>query len=140
MTYKLTIEQKPAYLHAIVSGPNTRENLARYGQELLQECIARGCNRLLVEERLEGPRLGTLDVFEAASAASINARGKLKTIAFVDVYAEGNLMKFAENVARNRALRLTVFPTVADAEKWLLAEDCVGGESRTVTDGGEPPG
>ena len=40
MTYELTIEQKPTYLHAVVRGRNTRENVERYVQEVVRECIA----------------------------------------------------------------------------------------------------
>jgi hypothetical protein len=47
----------------------------------------------------------------------------LKAIAYVDVNAEGNLMRFAQTVAVNRGLPIAVFPTVADAEKWLLSQD-----------------
>jgi hypothetical protein len=38
MTYELTIEQKPTYLHAIVTGRNRREHVARYLEDILQEC------------------------------------------------------------------------------------------------------
>jgi hypothetical protein len=121
MTYALTIDQKPTYLHAIVTGRNSKENVARYLEEIRHECIARRCFRVLIEERLEGPRLGTLDVFEIGSEGSSRALGTLKQIAYVDVNAQGDLMQFAETVAVNRALPVTVFSTVADAEKWLLA-------------------
>jgi hypothetical protein len=73
MTYELTIDQKPTYLHAIVTGRNSRENVARYLEEILQVCIARRCFRVLIEERLEGPRLGTLDVFKIVSEGSSRA-------------------------------------------------------------------
>ena len=115
MTYKLTIDQKPAYLHFIVTGRNSRENVVGYLAEVLHECTARGCFRVLIEERLDGPRLNTLDVFQIASEGSANAGGILKAIAYVDVNAEGDLMKFAETVAVNRALPVVVFSTVADA-------------------------
>jgi hypothetical protein len=123
MTYKLTIDQKPTYLHVTATGRNSKENVVRYLEETLRECIARSCFRVLIEERLVGPRLGTLDVFQIASEESSKARGVLKAIAYVDVNAEGDLMQFAETVAVNRALPVVVFPTVADAEKWLLNED-----------------
>jgi hypothetical protein len=121
MTYALTIDQKPTYLHAIVTGRNSRENVQRYLEEVLQECIAHGCFRVLIEERLEGPRLGTLEVFEIVARGSSRAFGILQAIAYVDVNAEGDLMQFAETVAVNRALPMTVFSTVAEAETWLLA-------------------
>jgi hypothetical protein len=122
MTYELTIDQKPAYLHAIVRGPNSVENVAGYVEEIRRECTARGCFRVLIEERLEGPRLGTPDVFQIASAGSGSARGVFQAIAYVDVNAESRLMQFAETVAVNRGLPVAVFSTVADAEKWLLSE------------------
>ena len=122
MTYKLTVDQKPTYLHAIVTGRNSRENVVRYLEETLRECIARSCFRVLIEERLDGPRLGTLDVFQIVSEASSKAEGVLKAIAYVDVNAESNMMQFAETVAVNRGVPVVVFSTVADAEKWLLNE------------------
>jgi hypothetical protein len=84
--------------------------------------LARGCFRLLLEERLEGPRLGLLDVFKIASEASPEVSGMFKAFAYVDVNAQGDLMQFAETVAVNRRLPLAVFSNVADAEQWLLNE------------------
>ena len=120
MTYKLTINKKPTYLHAIVDGQNSRENVVRYLQEVLRECIVHKCSRVLIEERLEGSRLETLDVFKIATEASEETIGKLEAIAYVDINAKGDLMHFAETVAVNRALPVRVFSTVAAAEKWLL--------------------
>ncbi len=123
MTYELTIIRKPAYLHAIVTGRNCKENVMGYMEEIRRECMARTCFSVLIEERLEGPRLGTIDVFEIASKGSSKAAGMFKAIAYVDVNAEGHLMQFAETVAFNRALPVAVFSTVAEAEKWLLKEE-----------------
>jgi hypothetical protein len=134
MTYKLTIDQKPTYLHVIVTGMNSRVNVVGYLEETLRECIARRCFRVLIEERLDGPRLGTLDVFQIVSEEGSKARGFLQTIAYVDVNAKGDLMQFAETVAVNRALPVVVFQTVADAEKWLLNEDRGGAEPHAAAD------
>jgi hypothetical protein len=137
MTYRLTIAKKPTYLHVIVNGQNSRENVLRYLEEILRECTARNCFRVLIEERLDGPRLGTLDVFQIASEGSGKARGILKAIAYVDVNAEGGLMQFAETVAVNRMLPVVVFSSVADAEKWLLHEDRRGTGPRAAADAGK---
>jgi hypothetical protein len=51
-----------------------------------------------------------------------------QAIAYVDVKAEGDLRQFAEIVAVNRALPVTVFSTVAEAEQWLLDADSRGAE------------
>jgi len=129
MSYELTITQKPTYLHAIVIGTNTKENVARYLEEIRRECTVRNCFRVLIEERLEGPRLSTMGVFEIASEGSKRAFGQFKAIAYVDVNSEGNLMKFAEDVAVNRSLPVTVFLSVSEAKKWLLGKDCGGSQS-----------
>lgn len=120
MTYKLTITQKPSYLHATVTGENIKDNVVRYLDEVLGECIARGCYRVLIEERLDGPRLRTLDVFEIASAGSRRALGMLTALAYVDIHADGELMHFAETTAMNRGVPIMIFPDVTEAEKWLL--------------------
>ena len=120
MTYKLTFDQKPAYLHATVTGLNTKENVAQYLDEIQRECKERNCFRVLIEERLEGPRLGTVDVFSVASEGSTRATGTFEAIAYVDENAEGDSMSFAETVAKNRGVPVSVFSNVADAEKWLL--------------------
>ena len=49
MTYTLTIHEKPTYLHAIVTGLNSRETVQRYLQEIRSECLAHGGLRLLLE-------------------------------------------------------------------------------------------
>ena len=123
MSYTLTFILKPAYLHAIVTGVNTEENVAAYLEEILRECIARNCHRVLIEERLEGPRLGTMSVFQIASKGSRRARGQFEAIAYVDMNAKGDLMKFAENVAVNRSLPVSVFSSVSEAKKWLAGKD-----------------
>src|SRR5215475_5192534 len=121
MAYRLTITPKATYLHAVVTGANTRENVTRYLGEIQRECALRNCFRVLVEERLEGPRLDTLTVFQIASEGSRRARGEFEAIAYVDVNAEGDLMKFVETVAVNRGLPVAVFSSVGEAEAWLSA-------------------
>ena len=78
---------------------------------------------MLIEERLEGPRLNTREVTEIASKESRSALGFFKAIAHVDINAEGDLMKFAENVAVNRAIPVRNFSTLAEARQWLKDMD-----------------
>jgi hypothetical protein len=122
MDYKLTIEQKPSYLYAKVTGQNTRENGAAYLHEILTECRARHCFRVLIEDRLEGKRLSFMDVFVIVSHGAIEALGVIEACAYVYTNAESRVMKFAETVAINRLLQAKVFQNVADAEKWLVKQ------------------
>ena len=119
MAFELRLEPKQGYLHAVVTGDNTREDVFGYLRELLHACQLRHVTRVLIEERLTGPRLGPVDVFDIAVQGSTEAVGSLMTIAYVDVHAVGDTMKFAENVAVNRGLPVRIFATVAEAEQWL---------------------
>jgi hypothetical protein len=123
MTYRLTIREEPSYLHVIVTGANSWENVQSYLAEIMRECMARRAYRVLIEERLEGPRLGTMDVYQIAADGADRAKGLFEAIAYVDVNARGGQMKFAETVAVNRGLPVTVFASVDDAREWLLKKD-----------------
>lgn len=123
MSYEISIEPKPGYLHVIVTGQNTRANVIGYMEAVIRECTLRQCFRVLVEERLEGPRLGTLDVFEIVSSGSTQFLRTITAMAYVDANAPSQeMMQFAENVAVNRAFPVRVFPTVLTAERWLRSE------------------
>lgn len=122
MSYQLTITEKPGYLHCIITGRNTMENVAAYLEELARECEARNCFRVLIEEHLVGRRLETWDVYQVVTEGSARNRGKFQAMAYVDVNAEGDLMKFAETVASNRGLPMMVFATVPEAESWISSK------------------
>lgn len=139
MSYELTITRKPMYLHAVITGVNNRENVEHYLEDIRNECISRHCFRVLIEERLEGPRLGTMDVFQIASEGSARVPGNFEAIAYVDVNAEGDLMKFAETVATNRFVPVKVFDTVSEAERWLLGDDHGSARERAPEHAGKPP-
>ena len=120
MTYKLTIDQKPTYLHIIVTGQSTRENVMQYMQDVIRECIHLNCSAVLIEERLEGTRLGTFEVFSMVSEGAKQFLGRLHAIAYADADGDRGLMQFAENVAVNRGIPIRIFSNVPDAETWLL--------------------
>ena len=122
MAYDLAITPKEGFLHVTVTGQNSMEAVNGYIVEVIRECAARHCRRVLIEECLLGPRLGTVDVFNLVSGVMLRSRGELHSIAFVDVNASGDTMHFAEDVAVNRGAPFRVFPNVAAAEQWLLAE------------------
>lgn len=120
--YTLTVQPKPTYLHITVTGQNSRAVVAGYIEEIFPICVTHNCFRVLIEENLIGQRLRIFDIFQIVSEGSRQTLGKMEAVAFVDLNAEGSLMQFAETVAVNRALPMTVFATVSDAEKWLIAQ------------------
>ena len=120
MSYSLEIAKKRGYLHAKVTGKNTKDNVMSYMEELTQECERSRCRCLLIEEKLEGPRLDTRSVFDIASEGSQKSRAQFRAIAYVDTIAETSAMKNAEAFATNRGLKVQTFQTVTDAEKWMV--------------------
>jgi hypothetical protein len=119
MNYEMTILEKAGYLHGIVTGQNSREAVAGYLKQGLQECIARNCTHVLIEAHLKGPRLALWDIFEIATQHSRHDIGRFDSIAYVDPNAPGELLTFVQNVTCNRGLPLRVFTTVEAAEQWL---------------------
>jgi hypothetical protein len=127
VAYQLKIEQKTGFLHCTVTGSNTPTVVRAYMQEIMQESAARGCPRLLIEEHLEGPRLGTMEVFALVTSGAKLFHGLLDALAFVDVNAEADVMRFAEDLAVNRGIPVKVFRTVEGAEQWLHQQVGAGG-------------
>ena len=56
MSYQIAIESKRGYLHAVVTGVNSRDAVMGYLAEVRDRCERAGVARVLIEERLTGPR------------------------------------------------------------------------------------
>jgi hypothetical protein len=121
MGLSIRLLEKPGYIHLVVTGENTRENVAGWVAALRDECARRRWTAALVEEDLKGPSIGFADAYEIVCGNVDWARSGLSAIAYVDVNPEHDLdlLKFAETVAVNRAVRLRLFRSVAEAERWL---------------------
>lgn len=133
MSYELTFNQDSNYLHATVSGTNSRETVAAYMDEVLAECQRSNCFRVLIEERLEGPRLAAMDVFAISSEGSMKALGVFEAIAYVDEQM-GELRDFVETVAINRGMPIATFATVEEAREWLTNQKSAADEKRIFHD------
>ena len=115
----MEVVETPAYLHFVVRGSNSLANVLEYFERIQLECARRKIFRVLIEEHLDGPRLGMLDVFTIAQKGAELGSGPGRALAYIDVNAEGTLMRFAEDVARNRGLMIRVFTSVDEARLWL---------------------
>lgn len=122
MTYKITVIQKPTYVHCIIEGENTTENTIGYLRDIYKECTANNHRYVLIEERLEGEFLGAMDVYDVLSMASQEGFAFFKAIAFVDQSANSNDLKYIENLAINRSLPVHTFSTIEEADKWLTSK------------------
>lgn len=119
-SFHLVIAEQPGYAHAVVTGPNTEENIAGYIEQVLRECASRQCRQMLIEERLEGSRLYTMKAYQIAAQGASRAKGRFDKIAYVDVNSDGGgLLRFAATLAADHGIPVRVFATVAEARQWL---------------------
>jgi hypothetical protein len=123
MDYTFTVEQMPGYLHVKVAGVNSPQTVRRYMADVRAVCSQRRCPHVLIEENLDGPSLSPTAVYAVVCEATANAWPAVTKIAFVDVNPQHDqaLMKFAETVAVNRGVEVSLFKDVADAGRWLTA-------------------
>jgi hypothetical protein len=123
MSYVLSIEERPSYLHAKVSGRRSAENARRFLLEVHEAWTRRNCTALLLEMNLSGPSLSVLTIYNLIAERAPHAFG-LRRIAYVEVGPghDPAQARFAETVARNRGVNVRLFPTVEDAAVWLGAE------------------
>jgi len=121
--YRFAVDPRRGYLHLSVNGDNTAANVRRILRDVLAACAEHSCPRVLLEEHLIGPSLGTVEAFEIVSEGSRTTRPIVQQIAYVDTNPEhdSSLLEFVETVAVNRGVRIRVFATVAEAEAWLAS-------------------
>ena len=125
MTHTLAVESKGSYLHCAVRGENGRETVLAYFHERKDACRARDCYRVLVEERLDGPRLPPQELLVLMAEVASWAGATFEALAYVDVHAATDtIARFAGRVVEPGAA-VGVFATVGEAERWLRGK--VGG-------------
>jgi chromosome condensin MukBEF MukE localization factor len=118
--YRATIEDKPGYVHATVTGERTPENALRFLREVTEACARCGKEAALLEMRFTGASLDATSIFQVISERSPSG-ARLRRIAYVQATGDPQKARFAETVAVNRGVNVRLFDNVADAEKWLAA-------------------
>jgi hypothetical protein len=121
MAYDMKVIHEGNYLHVIVTGDNTPEDVAGYLEQIRRVCAEHESSKVLIEENLTGPSLRTADVYDVVHAASEGVAPGIRSIAFVDTNPEHDVaqMEFAETVAVNRGVNVKVFRDVPAARQWI---------------------
>jgi hypothetical protein len=123
MSYQLDVEKRGNFLYATVTGTNNAETVLNYMNEVKDRCTAEDCYRVLIDERLDGPRMDEMEIFAMISEGTPDALGFFEALAYVDQEQDFEVVKFAETVAVNRGIPVAVFSSVEDAENWLRHRD-----------------
>ena len=119
MTYEVTFDRRANFIHAVATGSNTAETVFEYMNDIREECEKQSCYRVLIEEKLDGPRLDEMQIFDIILKGSPDALGVFEAVAYIDEQQDFEVVKFAETVAVNRGIPVAVFSSIADAENWL---------------------
>jgi hypothetical protein len=119
MSYQLDLKKRENFLHATVTGTNDAQTVLNYMNEVKNRCAAEDCYRVLIDEKLDGPRMDEMEIFAMISQGSPDALGFFEALAYVDEQQDFEVVKFAETVAVNRGIPVAVFSSVEDAENWL---------------------
>jgi hypothetical protein len=121
MAYDMKVMHEDDYLHVLVTGDNTPEDVAAYLDQVRGVCAEHGLSKVFIEENLTGPPFGTVDVYDVVSGASQGVAPAIRSIAFVDTNPEHDFaaMEFAETVAVNRGVNVRVFRDVPAAREWI---------------------
>ena len=123
MTYVLRVEPKGSYLHATITGQNGRETVIGYFEGIREACRVRDCYRVLVEERLEGPRFSLPELMQLAAEVSAQTGATFEVLAYVDVHAEDDKIQQVAGLVVEPGSAVGVFNTVSEAERWLRAKE-----------------
>ena len=136
MSFKLNVERRDDYLHFTVTGINARETVSNYMKEVIAACEKHDCYRVLIHEKLTGPRLEAMDVFNLASEGAMRLLGRFEAVAYVDEEM-GAMGDFAESVAVNRGMPIAFFSNIEDAERWIKSRTEGEAEQYIFWDGGD---
>ena len=126
MSFNLSVSDRGGYLFFTITGTNSRETVNEYSNEVISTCEKYDCFRVLIHEKLSGPRLEAMDVFNLASEGAMRVLGRFEAVAYVDEEM-GAMADFAESVAVNRGMPVRFFSNVEDAERWI--ESRIEGEA-----------
>lgn len=122
IAWTLTVEMKGSYLHAVARGPNTRDAVLGYFRELREACRTRDCYRVLIEERLDGPRFPPDELQLLMAEVVAWAGPTFEAVAYVDVNAEDDTIERLAGQVVEPGMAIGIFATVADAERWIAAK------------------
>jgi hypothetical protein len=118
--FKLTMEEKPNYLHVRTSGLRSRENVQYLSLNVFNAALEKHLSKILLDIRgLEG-YFGFMDIFFLVKEVLKNLRGKgVDQVAIIDIHRSTREGWFLEPVAQSHGLNIRVFPNEESAIKWL---------------------
>ncbi len=123
MNCSVDIEQKDHYLHAVITGEKSLVNANACFNEIFSACVFYRCSNVLIESRLQGMSLDSIEMFDLVKKNYVKANSIGMRIAVVDTVSdhEHRGLKFGENLALISGVNVRIFDEPSDPEiiTWL---------------------
>ncbi len=118
MLYTISYENRPGYLYAHISGPESYDAAVQFWEELAKKSETENINTFLIVDEVTG-RLTTVELHGLSLRISKLFIGK--TISFIDPKIDTfDDNKFGENVVYNRGVIAKVFRSEKEGLEWLM--------------------
>jgi hypothetical protein len=117
--YSLELENRGEYLYAIVGGLKVTPEIGlSYWSEIVAACEEHGLTKILLEHNF-AEMISMSGMLEVIGPLAGMLRGRM--FAFVDRYEHYDIPEAAKGILRNLNVKMQLFRSVEEAEKWLLA-------------------
>jgi hypothetical protein len=119
--YSLSFDFREKYLHVVVTGKSAVFDVMNgYFRKIADKCRQHACDRVLMFNRVS--QIPAFMVyFRIVSELHDMGYGNIRLAIVNELNHTPENDQFAETVAGNRQVTLRTFPTVDEAEPWLLA-------------------
>lgn len=119
--YRLTFEQRPAYLYIHIISDQISYDIARqYWDEVFALRDHTKAELMLIDKDIPA-ELTFADALQMASEVAVWEHHNVK-LALCDRHATQKAIQFGEMVATNRGLNTRSFSDFGEAEEWLLSD------------------
>ncbi|MCU1289525.1 MAG: hypothetical protein JWN60_1754 [Acidobacteria bacterium] len=116
--YTIKFEDRGEYLYAFVGGETLTPEIAeQYWEEIARERVNLKKIKILIEKDFV-QSVSLAEMYEMGVNLSSNFKGK--RIAFLDRRGNDEVNEFGQMVAQNQGVKMKVFKSIEDAEKWLI--------------------
>lgn len=122
MQFNLSLDHDQQLVRLTETGEWSGDECLQAMREVEQRLEQHGWRRVLVDHRNLQLRLGTIEIHDRPGDLIDAGFNPSASIAYVFSQDQEENYRFFEDVAVIRGMSVKVFPTIADAEHWLLFE------------------
>src|SRR6185369_14189829 len=117
--YSIEMDQRDEYLYVLVGGEKLNAAISvAYWNEIAEKCLDNNCRKILIEKNFK-ESVSAQEMLRMADHLGTLLPNHL--VAFVDRYGHHDINELGKRLARNRLVMMQTFDGIAEAERWLHA-------------------